>query len=898
MRKLLVFVFIIGGFYANSQSICGGQSFTLQAPNPQALTGPTYSMQPGGFTSPTGSFNVSPNVTTTYTLYTTGQNTNSATQTTSFVTQLTVNPQPASNPTIVQASCTSTLNSVNLGLTFSPSAPSYTINWTPIPASVLSPVQTTASPLTPGPYTVAITAVGGCSTAVFFTINPAPAPAVFSVIPFGNSFSITCLVDTVQLVATNPNNTYTWTGASFLPIVNDTIQLTNTQLGTFTLVGQNTVSGCTNTYTYSLSQNTAVPTSSMSTSLINITCTQTLAPTLTVIATPSVNVTNIIYSPQGGTFSAASYTTIYYPGYPGTYTYVVRNDVNGCTAVKHFTVASSDNYPTFNVTSPQNFTLGCTTKSVANIVIVNAATTPSPGGPVSYTVIGPPTSTAIASGTLSGNNNYTVNVPGTWTVMVKDNTNNCISSSQVSILTNTLGPTLDVTVPISVLTCDQPSVTLEAVSETPNVNYTWNFNKTPGTIVSYSLLVNNIPTAPTQTLVDNFTLTITDLNNTCKTTSTVPIFQNLYVPTASASAQNNASITCNTPTLTLSNQSKTGIPPGSIFPANLPVIAYLWEGPTPQEPLQVNSTYVAGINGVYTITAKDLNNGCFSKGTYTVFDGRVYPQLVTRDTVIDCGASNVKLVVNVLNPSPNITYSWTAPTATSQLTGQNTQSLTISFPGTYTVLVTNPVNGCKSTTVATATSGSLTASFTTSQDSGYAPLSITLINTSSSTSNTNNVSASWNFGNGTTTGSTSPTGSFTPGPISNTQNPVVVYNQPGTYTITMYSTKGVCLDTAYHVIKVEVPSTLTVPNIFSPNGDGVNDLFFLKSTNLSEISMKVVDRWGHVVYDLTSKTGNIEWDGKNPEGKDSASGVYFYTIKATGTDGVSYDKKGTLTIVR
>ena len=69
--------------------------------------------------------------------------------------------------------------------------------------------------------------------------------------------------------------------------------------------------------------------------------------------------------------------------------------------------------------------------------------------------------------------------------------------------------------------------------------------------------------------------------------------------------------------------------------------------------------------------------------------------------------------------------------------------------------------------------------------------------------------------------------------------------------------------------------------------------------NLNEISALIYDRWGHKVYELVNTdNGNIQWDGKNQYGKEVPEGTYFYVIKATGKDGESYDKHGTITLVR
>ncbi|MGZ3901827.1 MAG: T9SS type B sorting domain-containing protein, partial [Bacteroidia bacterium] len=100
------------------------------------------------------------------------------------------------------------------------------------------------------------------------------------------------------------------------------------------------------------------------------------------------------------------------------------------------------------------------------------------------------------------------------------------------------------------------------------------------------------------------------------------------------------------------------------------------------------------------------------------------------------------------------------------------------------------------------------------------------------------------------------------------------------------------------VIKVDLPSKLEIPNVFTPNGDGSNDLFFLHTTNITSITASIFDRWGNKVYEVTSETGNIAWDGKNQEGKECPSGTYFYIIKSTGKDAKAYDQKGNVSLYR
>lgn len=891
MRKLLSLVFVFVSVYVNSQTMCGGSSATLQAPNPQNLSNPNYTLLPGPFTSTSGVFVVSPPATTNYTFLTQGTGT-AGVVTTTAVTTLTVFPKPLANPSFTQASCTNTTNVFNLGLTFNPPSPvpSYTILWNPLPGGILTPQQTTASASAPGPYTAVITAAGGCSVTLFFTMTPAPAPAIYTVIPFGNTHSITCTQTTVILNTNNANLTYTWSSTTSTPIVSPSITLTAANVGTLSVVGTETTSGCTATYTFALVQNVSSASSTIVPLLQNITCSQTAVSTVSVYANPTVNISHFIYAPQGGTFAANSHTAIYTVGGTGTFTHCLVNDESGCSTCKTFTVTSNQGFPTFTVTSPQSFTLGCNTKSVATIDIVNASATGTDqvpnGGPVSYTLLAPGASSATPPGTLSGISSYTVNVPGTWTVVTKDNASFCETRIPISVLQKTAAPHVSAVVPRQVLNCTDSTVILEGVSQTPNVGYNWTFPTTPGNVNGSTLTVLADMATRTKTLVAHYTLTITDNINTCKSTSIIPIYQNIFLPLTGISNGGISSLSCNVPTIVLTNTSTSGITT-SFFPKILPVIGYEWFGPSPQQPLQVSSTYVAATVGTYTLVGKDLNNGCRAVATITIGDNKIVPVISNTATpsIIDCAAKSGSLIPSYIGAT---NYTWTGP-PTASLSSQNAASQFPNVPGTYTVVATNSVNGCSNRATMTLVSGALTGLFEMDKTSGYAPLTVNFTNKSFSSNNSSSITSVWSFGN--------DTGIVASG-NGVSVSPSIVYKQPGTYTVVLFVSKGACLDTTTGVIEVEIPSQLVVPNVFTPNADGINDFFFLKSTNLSEINISIYDRWGHVVYELTSDKGNIEWDGLNQYGKESAEGTYFYVLTATGKDGKTYDQKGTVNLYR
>ena len=88
-----------------------------------------------------------------------------------------------------------------------------------------------------------------------------------------------------------------------------------------------------------------------------------------------------------------------------------------------------------------------------------------------------------------------------------------------------------------------------------------------------------------------------------------------------------------------------------------------------------------------------------------------------------------------------------------------------------------------------------------------------------------------------------------------------------------------------------VPSLLEIPNVFTPNGDGTNDVFIFKDQSIKSCRVTIVDRWGKVVY--RRKIDDIyQWEGWDGNVRDSdrraPEGQYYYVVEATGYDGVDY----------
>lgn len=92
-------------------------------------------------------------------------------------------------------------------------------------------------------------------------------------------------------------------------------------------------------------------------------------------------------------------------------------------------------------------------------------------------------------------------------------------------------------------------------------------------------------------------------------------------------------------------------------------------------------------------------------------------------------------------------------------------------------------------------------------------------------------------------------------------------------------------------------SKLEVPNAFTPNGDGVNDVFRVKEGYKSIVSFKamVFDRWGKKLYEWTDPAGG--WDGRSA-GHSVPDGGYYLNIQARGADGKHYNIKKVINVLR
>ena len=118
--------------------------------------------------------------------------------------------------------------------------------------------------------------------------------------------------------------------------------------------------------------------------------------------------------------------------------------------------------------------------------------------------------------------------------------------------------------------------------------------------------------------------------------------------------------------------------------------------------------------------------------------------------------------------------------------------------------------------------------------------------------------------------------------------PNITYENTGTYVVALIVsdlTTG-CLSSDQVIIEVIGELSIIIPTIFTPNDDGINDIFNAVLENSESFSMTIFNRWGSSIFETNSV--DIGWDGKK-NGNKVAEGTYFFLIE------YSFYKQGVLT---
>jgi len=671
--------------------------------------------------------------------------------------------------------------------------------------------------------------------------------------------TLSCAIPMITLTGTCTNGmnlNFSWTGNCISPTTGAVISATAPC--TYSLVGTEPNSGCTTSTIITLYQDIAVQQASVSPGTANIQC-GVPAQTFTGSPAPLSNYTYQWLTPCGPPL--AGY--ICNPGCCGVYTFEVTNTQNGCKSTKTATVTCTAQLPTMTITAQNsNYYVTC----VSCVTMQITASIQGGGG------IGVNWQNANQTQTLTTSNTYSTCIPGDYIAYAYNlAAPNCSVAQLVTVLQNTVTPAAGFTTSVwgtqnPTLTCYNPCAVLTGTSTALSYSVGW---ETPGTVPDQTLSVC-ITTNTTQTTVSTPSVVITDLINGCVKKLAVPVYQNIK-PVGLTAKATPSLLTCNV------IQSQLQYTPNPLSALH----TWTWTSPPPSVTYpQINPLNVYA-PGIYTVSATESINGCVSSQTVELGLLISPPATVALATQsIACGSPTVLIHAGVTSTTGN-TYFWDGPTGTA-ITAITSLSPSVNMPGTYTVLITNTITGCFNYNYVEVGMGNLVADFIPTPQEGYSPLTVIFLNTTSPTG----ASSYWGFGNGKTETSFS------------TINGATIYNSPGTYTVILISQKGICKDTAMKVVKVDIPSKLEVPNVFTPNDDGINDNFILHTANLTDITVSIFDRWGVSMYEVNTEKGNISWDGKNMGGQPVPSGTYFWIIKATGKDGAAYEEKGFLSLYR
>ena len=524
---------------------------------------------------------------------------------------------------------------------------------------------------------------------------------------------------------------------------------------------------------------------------------------------------------------------------PVTYTVNGSSKIGSCTGSG-----------TFQIIQPPSLSLSFTSVSVSCNGYANGSATANVSGGVggySYTWTPGNANTSVVSGLLAN----------TYTVSVLD-ANNCFISASINIpQPSSVG--LVTTPNQTICYGNSANILANANGGTPPYTYNWN-NGLPN---------SGGPHLVTLTSTTIYTVQAVDAQNCVSPINTIKI---TVLPALLATGMST----------TVCDGHSAVIYPTVVSPGNGGPYNYLWSNMQSAGTINVVGNYGLGSPNMYTVVISD---GCSVPDAVAEVIVNVNP-----NPVISFSATPVKgcvpltVVYDGVSDGANDVFVWSFGNGQSGNGSNATTTYTSVGLFTPTLVVTNSY-GCVSTSVIPnyiETYPLPVADFEADPwgTSIVTPL-INFINTSVGAS-----SYLWNFGD-----YSSPTNTTT------VVNPSHEYVYSGTYTVTLIATsdKG-CKSYIAKAITIDPEFHLYIPNVFTPDGNGLNDVFQPKGVGIDETDYKMLifDRWGELIFE--SNNFQKGWDGsvKNKDIK-AKEEVYVYKIYVKDLKGKKYEFVGHVT---
>ena len=551
--------------------------------------------------------------------------------------------------------------------------PGTSYSWTASQGGNIVTGANTPAPVvnTPGIYTLTVTSGNnGCTNTVIAAVSTNLTPPLASAAPDG---IITCAVPAVIINSTGSSSgtgyTYQWFSPGGQTSPGTSLQVSTT--GTYNLIVTNLSNGCTASTTTVVQSNLAAPVADAGDDK-TLTCTQqTMGLSGTGSGAPALNYT---WTTVNGSF--VSPTNIPNPvvDQPGVYTLVVTNPVNGCTASSSVTINQAPNVPVASIAPAPSLT--------CELAALNLnGTGSSTGGNFTYQWSATNGGHIVNGvGTLSP----LVDEPGTYTLLVTDQSNGCTKTAFV-VLSEDIAPPVADAGAGGIITCTITQLVLAGSVQTPQNNYSVSWSASSGG----NITGNANTLTPTVNTGGNYTMTVKNLVNGCTNSDVVSVQQDQLLPVALIASP--GVLTCSVQTVSLN--------PGGSSTGN---VNYSWT--------TSNGHYIQPVNpampavdqpGTYNLLVTYLNNGCTASATVTVQQNILYPVVnAGTDGLLTCAVTTAQLNGGVVGQNGNFTYQWLASGGGQIISGANTPSPVAGSGGTYTLTVTNTANGCTSSDAA------------------------------------------------------------------------------------------------------------------------------------------------------------------------------------------------------